>query len=207
MQIVGRTWLNLVTWTCGSWSQHDLYFTVQWFCRIPWRLFDVCTSYFGSMNQYDPTFDLKINVGHCDLYSMVQWFCLISWRLFDACTSYFGSMNQYDQTFDLKINVGHYDLCSMGQWFCLISWRICDAWTLLFGIMSHYDPKVYLKIRGARWLSGRVSDSGARGPGFETYRRRVVSLSKTLYSPKVLVNYPGSDGSVPTWLRNCWLGH
>ena len=52
--------------------------------------------------------------------------------------------------------------------------------------------------RGARWLSGRVSDFGARGPGFETYRRRVVSLSKTLYSPKVLVNYPGSDGSVPT---------
>ena len=55
-----------------------------------------------------------------------------------------------------------------------------------------------LFIRGARWLSGRVSDSGARGPGFETYRRLVVSLSKTLYSPKVLVNYPGSDGSVPT---------
>ena len=52
--------------------------------------------------------------------------------------------------------------------------------------------------RGARWLSGRVSDSGARGPGFETYLRRVVSLSKTLYSLKVLVNYPGSDGSVPT---------
>ena len=54
------------------------------------------------------------------------------------------------------------------------------------------------KVRGARWLSGRMSDSGARGPGFETYRRRVVSLSKTLYSPKVLGNYPGSDGSVPT---------
>ena len=51
---------------------------------------------------------------------------------------------------------------------------------------------------GTRWLSGRVSDSGARGRGFETYRRRVVSLSKTLYSPKVLVNYPGSGGSVPT---------
>ena len=53
------------------------------------------------------------------------------------------------------------------------------------------------EIRGARWLSGRVSDSGARGRGFETYRRRVVSLSKILYSPKVLVNYPGSGGSVP----------
>ena len=58
--------------------------------------------------------------------------------------------------------------------------------------------------RGARWLSGRVSDSGARGRGFETYHRRVVSLR--LYSPKVLVNYPGSGGFVPTWLKNCWLG-
>ena len=58
--------------------------------------------------------------------------------------------------------------------------------------------KINMKKKGARWLSGRVSDSGARGRGFETYRRRVVSLSKTLYSPKVLVNYPGSDGSVPT---------
>ena len=60
------------------------------------------------------------------------------------------------------------------------------------------EGKSTVQTRGARWLSGRVSDSGARGPGFETYCRRVVSLSKTLYSPKVLVNYPGSDGSVPT---------
>ena len=55
-----------------------------------------------------------------------------------------------------------------------------------------------ITVRGARWLSGRVADSRVRGRGFETYRRRVVSLSKTLYSPKVLVNYPGSGGSVPT---------
>ena len=29
-----------MTWTCGSWSegQHDLHFTVQWFCLISWRL-------------------------------------------------------------------------------------------------------------------------------------------------------------------------
>ena len=38
------------------------------------------------MFQYDMTFDLKINVGHCDLYFMVQWFCLIAWRLFDMNT-------------------------------------------------------------------------------------------------------------------------
>ena len=41
--------------------------------------------------------------------------------------------------------------------------------------------------RGARWLSGRASDSGARGREFETYLRRVVSLNKIFYSPKVLV--------------------
>ena len=40
-------------------------------------------------------------------------------------------------------------------------------------------------MRGARWLSGRVLDSGARSREFETFLRRVVSLS-TL-PPKVLV--------------------
>ena len=74
------------------------------------------------------------------------------------------------------------------------------------GYSKHNFFFFFALLWGARWLSGRVSDSGARGPGFETYRRRVVSLSKTLYSPKVLVNYPGSDGSVPIWLKNCWLG-
>ena len=34
-------------------------------------IFDVWTSYCGIMSQYYPTFDLKINVGHCDLYFMV----------------------------------------------------------------------------------------------------------------------------------------
>ena len=58
---------------------------VQWFCIISWKLVDVWTSYFGIMVQYDRTYDLRINVGHCDLYFMVQWFCLISPRLFDGC--------------------------------------------------------------------------------------------------------------------------
>ena len=40
----------------------------------------------------------------------------------------------------------------------------------------------------ARWPSGRASDSGARGRGFDTYLRRVVSLSKDTFTPrKVLV--------------------
>ena len=50
-----------------------------------------------------------------------------------------------------------------------------------------YTVLLSLSMRGARWLSGRASDSGARGQGFETYLRRVVSLNKTLYSQKVLV--------------------
>ena len=37
--------------------------------------------FFFIMNQYDPTHDLKINIGHHDLYFTVQWFCLISWWL------------------------------------------------------------------------------------------------------------------------------
>ena len=49
---------------------------------------------------------------------------------------------------------------------------------------SWSDTKV---SRGARWPSGRASDYEARGWRFETYLRCVVSLSKTLYSSKVLV--------------------
>ena len=38
------------------------------------------------------------------------------------------------------------------------------------------------------WPSGRVSDSGARGRGFDTYLCHVVSLSKDTFTPyKVLV--------------------
>ena len=84
-----------------------------------WRLFDIWTPYFGIMSQYDMTFDLKINVGHCDRYFMVQWFCLISWSLFDVWSSYFRIMSQYDPAFDLKLNVGHCDLFSWSSDFAL----------------------------------------------------------------------------------------
>ena len=40
---------------------------------------------------------------------------------------------------------------------------------------------------GVRWPSGRASSSRVRGRRFETYLRRVVFLSKTFKSPKVLV--------------------
>ena len=92
-----------------------------------------------------------------------------------------GSMNIYD------LLVGADEITSHAKWKAKLRDSTENEWKTYHSYIT----------RGARWLSGRVSDSGARGPGFETYRRRVVSLSKTLYSPKVLVNYPGSDGSVP----------
>ena len=86
--------INIITWANESvWldvdlkikmGHCDLYFMVQWFCLIFWRLFDIETWYLGLMSQYDLMLLLKIIVGLCDLYFMVQWFCLISWRLFDV---------------------------------------------------------------------------------------------------------------------------
>ena len=69
------------------------------------------------MNQYDPMFDLKINLCHCDLYFMVQWFCLLPRRLFHVETSLFGIINPYDPTHDLKVNVSHCDIYLMVQRF------------------------------------------------------------------------------------------
>ena len=40
-----------------------------------------------------------------------------------------------------------------------------------------FSPKI---MRGARWLSGRASDSELRGPGFDLQSQHfIVSLSKT----------------------------
>ena len=112
---------------------------------ILWSSDFVWTSLFGTKNQYDVTFYLKIIICHCDLYFMVQWFCIISWRLFDMWTTYFGIMDLYDQTFDLKINIGHCDLYFMVQWFCLISWRLFDVCISYFGIMNQYDQRFDLE--------------------------------------------------------------
>ena len=38
----------------------------------------------------------------------------------------------------------------------------------------------------------------SRGPGLEPYKHNMVSLSKNFQLTKVLFNYPGSGGSVPT---------
>ena len=51
-------------------------------------------------------------------------------------------------------------------------------------------------MRGARWPSGRVSESGARGRGLDIYLRRVVFLSKDTLTPRKELVIPRQR-----WLR------
>ena len=127
----------LVTVTYVSWSSDF---------ALSWRLFDVWGSYFGIMSQYDPTFDLKINVGHCDLYFMVQCFCLISWRLFDVWTSYFGIESVWQ-------NIWPQNKCrSLWTIFhgpVILPYILKTIWymnTILWDYESVYDPMFDLKI-------------------------------------------------------------
>ena len=46
--------------------------------------------------------------------------------------------------------------------------------------------------------SGRVLESGARGPGFDTYICHVVSLSRTIQAPLKTVNDQEAGGSIST---------
>ena len=78
-----------------------------------------------------------------------------------------------DRTIEIKINVGD-----------------CDLYFMLNDFHQNFKTNCLYEhhfLSRTRWLSGRASDCGARGRGFETYLSRVVSLSRTVYSPKVLV--------------------
>ena len=131
MQIVGRTWINRVTWTCGSWSegQHDLYFMVQWFCLISWK---TIWCMYIILWEYESVWQ--------DIWP--QNYCRSLWSIFHGpvilpyILKTIWCMNiiiwDYESvwpTFYLNTNVGHCDLYSMVQWFCLLTWRWFDVWT------------------------------------------------------------------------------
>ena len=64
-----------------------------------------------------------------------------------------------------------------------------------------YKPK---GPQGARWRSGRASDSESRGPGFDPHKRhRVVSLSKTHLLPPYSTGKPRKRLVRPDRLKNC----
>lgn len=62
----------------------------------------------------------------------------------------------------------------------------CRKWWRWRTAQINGDKQITIQFRGERWYSGRASDIWARDLDFEIYLRRVVSLNKTLYSPKVL---------------------
>ena len=61
----------------------DLYFIIQWFCCIIWRLLDVWKRYLGKMSQYNPTYDRITKVSQIDPYFMIYEFCIVTSRLDD----------------------------------------------------------------------------------------------------------------------------
>ena len=87
-------WFCLISWRLlDIWTTYFLDYESVWpdvwsqnKCRLLWPIFHgpmilpyilkivyVWTSYFRIMSQYDPTFDFKINVGHCDLVTYISW--------------------------------------------------------------------------------------------------------------------------------------
>ena len=59
---------------------------------------------------------------------------------------------------------------------------------------------------GARWPSGRVSDSGARGRGFDIYLRRVVSLSKVTFTTRKVLVIPRKQWLCPDMTEKLLTG-
>ena len=57
--------LNFVSWGEG---QSDLYFMVQWFCLISWRLFDGWTSYLGNGPVWHRNWPHYIHVGQWPIF-------------------------------------------------------------------------------------------------------------------------------------------
>ena len=72
----------------------------------------------------------------------------------------------------------------------------CIYWTL-----NKISQSVLME---ARWPSGRASDSGARGLGFDPHSgRRVVSLSKIHLPPTKVLVIPRKQWLPPDITKNC----
>ena len=105
----------------------------QWFCLISWRLLDVWISNFGIMSQYDPMFDLKINVhvGHCYLISWSSDFAFLMYEHHrDVLLLHFRKILRTEsrkmRTSNLQIS---HEILNMKT----ITWNCCHLFTLIFG--------------------------------------------------------------------------
>ena len=156
-------------------GQCDLYYMVEWFRHITWKLFHRNMSY---------PFDLII-LGHCDLYFVVHWFSLIKedsvmqkyhtwiiisiwpedcpqyssvWPIFHGSLIFVLTLNTislsntinqilvpYDPMIDIKIYLGQCDLHFMIQGFLPYILKLFDRQFHL-SIYFHVIPRVDLKI-------------------------------------------------------------
>ena len=136
-QIVGQTSVSLVTLTCGSWSEglHDLYFTVQWFCLVSWRLrnYESVWPNIWPQNKCRSLWPLF----HCSvilpcILKTIQWLNIVLW--------------DYEPVWpDVWQNISKSLTYFIVHWICLISWRLFDVWTLYFVIMSLCNAAFALK--------------------------------------------------------------
>ena len=130
--------MNIILWPQNKVGHCDPYFMVQWFCLIPWKLFDVWTSYFEIMGQYDPTFNLKINVGDWLIFHgpVILSYISKTWWM----SVIFSDNETVWPKLWPQMNIGKHYLYFMVKWFCLISSRLFDGWTY-----SWYNGSVWHK--------------------------------------------------------------
>ena len=121
--------------------------------------------------------------GHDKMMSIVLY--SISLQVFKSSCSMDLTYYPYDtQTCKLEFVAWSYTKDEVGQMIRIVVRKP------VFGVydqVSHKPSCTATDDWGALYLNSRASDYGARGQGFETYIRCVVSLIKTLFSPKVLV--------------------
>ena len=96
------------------------------------------------MGQYDPTFDLKINVGHCDLYFMVQRFCLIySKTIWWMIVIFSDNETVWHRDWPHQVYVGQWPIF-YGPVILLLIWKTILWRNIVFGIMDQCDTKIDL---------------------------------------------------------------
>ena len=187
----------------------DLYFTVQWFCLVSWRLWcmNVIIWY------YESVWPNVWPQNNCrSLWPILQGpviLCYILKTIWCMNIILWDYESVLPDVWNLKIIVDHCDLYFMVQRFCIIPWsRVTEI--LKSKLVRSTNDVIMDVIRTCvrqSQIATKTNDSSFSSKSVSeidyfsnTYCRRVVSLSKTLF------NYPGSGGSVPTWLKNCWLG-
>ena len=107
-------------------------------------------------------------------------------------------------------------------WIILCIWSMCKlrriihkmrnarrsfilTWSAGFFLSLHYGYNAMVGERGGSVVECRTPEREVRGS-----RPTVAVLCPWArhFTPRKywLIHYSGSDGSVPTWLKNCWLG-